>query len=72
MGDLAKITKDQKILALPENDKTPAITALWWPWGHGGTYSLRIKVLDQSYENTPEQKNSSGIFSFLKRLFTSS
>ncbi|MDG1750567.1 MAG: hypothetical protein P8I03_02725 [Thalassotalea sp.] len=69
LGDLAKLSKNQRILAVPAKDSSPALVALWWPWDHGGTYSLRIKVLENSYENTPEQ--SSGIFSWLKNLFVS-
>jgi hypothetical protein len=68
LGDLAKLSKNQKILAIPANETAPAIVALWWPWGHGGTYSLRIKVLENSYENTPEE-SSSGIFSWFKEWF---
>lgn len=72
LGDLAKLSKNQKILAIPANDDAPSILALWWPWGHGGTYSLRIKILEHSYENIPEKEGSTGIFSRLKGLFTSS
>ncbi|MCO4799976.1 MAG: hypothetical protein KC484_12200 [Colwelliaceae bacterium] len=72
LGDLAKLSKNQKILAIPANDHSPTIIALWWPWGHGGTYSLRIKILEHSYENIPDQKGSTGIFSFFKGLFATS
>ncbi|MEW6991912.1 hypothetical protein AADZ91_14645 [Colwelliaceae bacterium 6441] len=72
LGDLAKLAKNQQILAMPASESTPAIVALWWPWGHGGTYSLRIKVLNESYENIPENASSTGIFSYFKGLFTSS
>lgn len=69
LGDLAKLSKNQRILALPAERSSPAIVALWWPWDHGGTYSLRIKVLENSYENTPE--TSTGVFSWFKALFSS-
>jgi len=71
LGELAKISNHQMILATPATEKTPAIVAFWWPWDHGGTYSLRIKVLEQSYENIPEQQ-SSGIFGWFKGLFATS
>ena len=71
LGDLAKISKGQKLLALPATGKSPAMIAFWWPWDHGGTYSLRIKLLEHSYENIPDSAPS-GIFSIVKRLFTSS
>ncbi len=51
LGDLAKISKNQKILAAPATEELPAMVALWWPWGHGGTYSLRILLLEHSYSN---------------------
>ena len=22
---------------------------IWWPWGHGATYSMRIKILNINY-----------------------
>ena len=69
LGDLAKLSKNQKILAIPAEGSAPAIVALWWPWDHGGTYSLRIKILENSYETTPEE---SGVFSWLKSVFISS
>lgn len=70
LNDLAKINKVQRILAMPASESSPAILALWWPWDHGGTYSLRLKVLEDSYENTPAPQSNAGIFSKLKGLFT--
>lgn len=72
LGDLSKITKQQKILAVPASDNTPTIVALWWPWGHGGTYSLRILLLTEGFEDTPVQISGTGIFSKIKRLFITS
>ena len=69
LGDLAKISKNQLILACPETKDTPAIVALWWPWGHGGTYSLRLKVLENSYCRE-ELVQSSGFFEKLKSMFS--
>ena len=69
LGDLAKLSNNQKILAVPAQGSTPAIVALWWPWDHGGTYSLRLKVLEQSYDNT--LKSTSGLLSWCKNLFSS-
>lgn len=69
LGDLAKLSKNQKILAVPAKEESPAMVALWWPWDHGGTYSLRVKVLESSYEYMPEE--SSGIYSWFKGLFSS-
>lgn len=69
LGDLAKLSKHQMILAIPAKENSPALAALWWPWGHGGTYSLRLKLLTQSYECTPEHVGSSGVFAKIKQLF---
>ncbi|GLX78549.1 hypothetical protein tinsulaeT_18890 [Thalassotalea insulae] len=71
LGSLTKLSKHQRILALSGKHDSPTIVALWWPWDHGGTYSLRLKLFTTEYHNTPEQ-NSSGVFTKLKRLFTMS
>lgn len=70
LGSLAKLSKNQKILALSANENKPTMVAFWWPWDHGGTYSLRIMILNNSYENMANNSSSSGIFSKLKALFT--
>lgn len=70
LGEKRKLTKQQKILACEAQGNTPAIVALWWPWGHGGTYSLRILLLNENFENTPEQASQSGIFYFMKKIFS--
>ena len=71
LGDLAKLKQGQKLLALTAGDNTPAIVALWWPWGHGGTYSLRLKLLDIEYQDTAEP-DGSAVVNWFKRLFTMS
>ncbi|GAA6204911.1 hypothetical protein [Thalassotalea sp. SU-HH00458] len=68
LGNLAKLSKNQKILALPAQESCPAIVALWWPWDHGGTFSLRLKVLEQSYDNSI--KPATGLLSWCKNLFS--
>lgn len=72
LSDLAKVNKVQRILAVPASENSPTIIALWWPWDHGGTYSLRLKVLEASYENIPVQQSNTGLFSKLKGLFAAS
>ncbi len=71
LGTLAKLSKEQRILALCGDQNTPTVVALWWPWDHGGTYSLRLKLLSTEYQNTPEEK-ASGVFAKFKRLFAMS
>jgi len=71
LGELTKLTKDQLILARPATDSTPAVIALWWPWGHRGTYSLRLALLDTPYEYNESSANDSGFLERLKRIFLS-
>jgi len=69
LGPLIKLQKDQLILARPATDSTPAVIALWWPWGHGGTYSLRLAVLDSPYEYQEISAGGDGFMSRFKNLF---
>lgn len=68
LGPLIKLNKDQLLLARPATSSTPAMIALWWPWGHGGTYSLRLALLDTPYEYQ-ENSTNKNIFSRLKNIF---
>ena len=70
LGSLIKLNKDQLILARPATDSTPAVIALWWPWGHGGTYSLRIALLDSPYKYQEHSASNIGLISRLKSIFT--
>ena len=69
LGELIKLSKDQLILARPATDSTPAIIALWWPWGHGGTYSLRLALLDTPYKYQENSASGSGLINRFKRMF---
>ena len=69
LGPLIKLSKDQIILACPATETTPAMIALWWPWGHGSTYSLRLALLDTPYEYNEASANSVGFVQRLKSLF---
>jgi hypothetical protein len=69
LGPLIKLNKDQLILARPATDSTPAMIALWWPWGHGGTYSLRLAVLDSPYEYQESSTNDGTFLNRLKNMF---
>ena len=70
LGSLIKLNKDQLILARPATDSTPAVIALWWPWGHGGTYSLRLALLDSPYKYQEDSANRSGLISRFKSIFS--
>ncbi|MCJ8320507.1 MAG: hypothetical protein MJK12_12790 [Colwellia sp.] len=52
LGSLAGLVKEQRLFTSPAKDGKPAVLAIWWPWGHGGTYSLRLTVLADSYDIT--------------------
>lgn len=69
LGDLSRLTKEQKLFTLPAHEQTPAIVAIWWPWGHGGTYSLRIKLLDETYQYVEAANEPSSIFDKLRQFF---
>ena len=66
LGELALLTKEQLIFTRPASDETPAIAIIWWPWGHGATYSMRIKILTTDYDDVALQQAQA---SLIKRLF---
>lgn len=70
LGELARLNKKQLIFTRPATAETPALAMIWWPWGHGATYSMRIKVLNINYsaEDIKQAQTSllSKIFNFAK------
>lgn len=69
LGELAKLSKEQKLFTRPATDNHPALLAIWWPWGHGGTYSLRLVILAESYTLTEISKKNEGFFTSLINRF---
>ncbi|WP_440876886.1 hypothetical protein [Thalassotalea sp. PLHSN55] len=57
LGEFTKLNKEQLIFSLPASDNHPTIIALWWPWGHGGTYSLRLLLVPETYLYQPQQSS---------------
>ena len=51
LGELANLSKEQLIFTKPATEETPALAVIWWPWGHGATYSMRIKILNSNYDD---------------------
>ncbi len=49
LGQLAQLNKEQLVFTRPATEELPALAMIWWPWGHGATYSMRIKVLNINY-----------------------
>jgi hypothetical protein len=70
LAELAKLTKEQMLFTIPATDETPAMAAFLWPWGHGGTYSLRIKLLTDNYHFDQQALAQQGLLSKLKKLFS--
>lgn len=71
LGELTVLYKEQKLFTQPAQADQPAAIAIWWPWGHGGTISLRIKPLLESY-TIEETCGQNGLFSRFKQLFSRS
>lgn len=69
LGELASLNKEQLIFTRPASDKTPTLAVIWWPWGHGATYSMRIKVLDTTYSAAElQQAQASLMTKLIKRI----
>jgi len=69
LGELANLSKEQLIFTRPANNETPAIAVIWWPWGHGATYSMRIKLLATNYDDAAlQQAQVSSFKKLLQRL----
>lgn len=62
-----KLTKNQIIFTMPASETEPGFAAIIWPWGHGGTFSLRLKPLKNSY-NMDNIRTPSGLKKFLNLL----
>ena len=67
LGSFSNLIKEQRIFSTPATEEMPAIVGILWPWGHGGTYSLRFTVLKESYI-FPEEKPLPKIGGFKKFL----
>lgn len=50
LSPYGKLSTEQKILTMSATDESPGLIVIWWPWGHGNTYSLRIGLLDTQYD----------------------
>ena len=62
-GDFSKLIKNQKLLSIGQ-DKQQNLMAVWWPWGHGATVSVRIFLT-----NTSPYVAKTGFFHRMKNLF---
>ncbi len=70
LGQLANVKKQQLLFTRPATDTEPTMIACWWPWEHGGTFSLRIKLLDESYQYNDSEDSQRGILAKLKSFLS--
>ena len=71
LGDFSVLKGEQVIFTSSSDyNNTSQLVALWWPWGHGGTISLRVSVLECSYSLDDIKPQSTGLFQYIKGLFT--
>lgn len=66
LGELANISKEQLIFTRPASEETPALAIIWWPWGHGATYSMRIKILNCDYDDAALEHGQANL---LRKIF---
>lgn len=72
LGELIRLNKEQLIFTRPATDETPAFAIIWWPWGHGGTYSMRIKILNVTYSAAEIQQAKVGLIAKIFNRITAS
>ncbi|SEL86460.1 hypothetical protein SAMN05216262_12725 [Colwellia chukchiensis] len=69
LAELAQLNKNQLIFTRRANHKTPALALIWWPWGHGSTYSMRIKILNGNYNDEDLRQGKTRLFSKVLKAF---
>lgn len=70
LGELVNLSKKQLIFTRPATETTPAIAAIWWPWGHGATYSIRLRILTSDYDSNNLVTEQPHLFSKLLTIFS--
>ena len=70
LGQLTKLKPQQVLFTSPANDNRPMLLAIWWPWGHGGTVSLRLTALIDSYEPSEISQPKDSLSTLIKKLFS--
>ena len=63
LREFTKLSKAQLIFTKPATAQLPAIAVIWWPWGHGGTYSMRIKILNSNYDEVSLEMGRANLLS---------
>ena len=62
-GSFSKLIKKQKLFST-NIDHGPKVMAVWWPWGHGATVSVRLFLT-----NTAPYVEKTGLMHKFTRLF---
>lgn len=70
LGQLTELSKDQILFTRPGSGESPTIIAIWWPWGHGATVSLRLTLVKDSYKLPEPINNKDNFFTVVKKLFS--
>ncbi len=70
LNELTKLTKEQKLFTTPASEQQPTLLAIWWPWGHGATVSLRLMTLSESYKKPVQIATKDNFFMVVKKLFS--
>lgn len=70
LGELTKLSKNQYLFTSPTSENNPSILAIWWPWGHGATVSLRLMILKESYRSPEIIKPKDSFLTIVKNLFS--
>ena len=70
LGDLKKLKPQQRIFTSLATEDAPALMAVWWPWGHGSTISLRLALLEEGYQLSEMPQGRDNFFTVIKKLFT--
>lgn len=71
LGELALLSNEQLIFTRSATKETPALALIWWPWGHGATYSMRIKILTCNYDDADLIKGQESLITKIFQRLTS-
>lgn len=70
LGALVKLQKNQVVFTSPAKDDKPMLVGIWWPWGHGGTVSLRLTALTDTYQPDEIKQKKDSLITVIKKLFS--
>lgn len=71
LSEFTNLSKEQLIFTKPATAQLPAIAVIWWPWGHGATYSMRIKILNSNYDEASLKIGQASLFARIINNFKS-